>query len=511
MCDVAETLSPANVSTLVEEYRSLFTERKTKDNIKVETLSQMTAFLKTTSANVDRIDNLDGLITDLLGFYISSNEKLLANSRDTLLALVNRMKKETYPRFVTVLRKALEDLESNLPETPEEAHVLPGFLQPHGLDPLMPLLLQSLLTVAAAPDSSDILDDDDDDSSSTMLNPQVIREQAASGLGDIIRMTTEEALKPYFVAMIGPLIRVVGDRFASSVKSAILRTLCLLMKKGSSKVKAFLPQLQMQFVKSLRDPSKIVRQLAVEALGVHVTYGARIDQMLTELINSYETGDLETKETMLAAIGTVMSNTINAPSRAMLDRIPRIAMEGMKSADDTQLNHAASAIAFMIKFLGTETAVAFASANPLFQVGAVKTSFVRRGRSHMIGLLAVNAEPIARNLADMEFAVLKEDMAYTPDSNMRNTALWAFGRLAGLEGLKAPEECYILLGAALKDNNVDVCMASMKALRHIMKANTTLVSQHAELFRTNMEARSTAAPQFVKLAIVATMPYVKNL
>jgi len=183
----------------------------------------------------------------------------------------------------------------------------------------------------------------------------------------------------------------------------------------------------------------------------------------------------------------------------------------MKSGDDAQRNHAASALAFMIKFLGPDAAAEFAAGSPLFQVGAVKTSFVRRGRDHMIGLLAVNAEPVARSLVDLEFGVLKEDMAYTPDSGMRNTAIWAFGRLAGLEGVKAPEDMYILLGAALKDNNVDVCMASMKALRHIMKANTTLVAQHAELFRSNMEARGTAAPQYVKLSIAATMPYVKNL
>jgi hypothetical protein len=75
------------------------------------------------------------------------------------------------------------------------------------------------------------------------------REAAASGLGDIIALTSAAALKPFVIQITGPLIRVVADRFAWQVKVAILETLESLIGKVGAQLKAFLPQLQTTFVK----------------------------------------------------------------------------------------------------------------------------------------------------------------------------------------------------------------------------------------------------------------------
>ena len=72
-------------------------------------------------------------------------------------------------------------------------------------------------------------------------------------------MTDPAALKPYLIKTTGPLIRVVGDRFPSGVKAAILQTLCILLERGGASLKAFVPQLQTTFVKNLNDPMKQVR------------------------------------------------------------------------------------------------------------------------------------------------------------------------------------------------------------------------------------------------------------
>ncbi|KAH8086245.1 protein kinase regulator [Aureococcus anophagefferens] len=70
------------------------------------------------------------------------------------------------------------------------------------------------------------------------------RESAALGLGELVDLSSEAALKPLAIKVAGPLIRVVGDRFAAPVKAAILGALSALLRRGPLLVKAFVPQLQ---------------------------------------------------------------------------------------------------------------------------------------------------------------------------------------------------------------------------------------------------------------------------
>ena len=122
--------------------------------------------------------------------------------------------------------------------------LLPIFSLPKALDPFITLFLHGLLN-----------------------GSQGIREASADGLSDVLAATDSASLKPYLIKTTGPLIRVLGDRFPSDVKAAILRTLSILLEKGGAGLKAFAPQLQTTFVKSLSDPSKQVRSRAVRALG----------------------------------------------------------------------------------------------------------------------------------------------------------------------------------------------------------------------------------------------------
>lgn len=40
-----------------------------------------------------------------------------------------------------------------------------------------------------------------------------VKEQAAQGLGEVIKLTSPEALQPSVVHITGPLIRILGDRY----------------------------------------------------------------------------------------------------------------------------------------------------------------------------------------------------------------------------------------------------------------------------------------------------------
>ena len=125
-----------------------------------------------------------------------------------------------------------------------------------------------------------------------------LREIAAEGLGELVEVTSQEALRPFTVQITGvhggsrlktlcadtvhlwpptmsetkglsqvadsqgtrlaphcagPLIRIIGDRFAWQVKAAILHTLGLLIGKAGPGLKPFVPQLQTTFLKCLSD------------------------------------------------------------------------------------------------------------------------------------------------------------------------------------------------------------------------------------------------------------------
>lgn len=144
------------------------------------------------------------------------------------------------------------------------------------------------------------------------------KEEAAKALGGVIKLTSPEALRPSVVNITGPLIRILGDRFAWTVKTALLETLTLLLAKvwwktkwptvplqswskflseGSNlctafllqvgiALKPFLPQLQTTFLKALQDSSRAVRLRAAEALGQLVSIHAKVDPLFTEQLSA---------------------------------------------------------------------------------------------------------------------------------------------------------------------------------------------------------------------------------
>ena len=77
---------------------------------------------------------------------------------------------------------------------------LPLFRLPKSLEPFLPIYIHCLMNGSTE-----------------------TREIAADGLGELISMSDTIQLKPYLIKTTGPLIRVVGDRYPSNVKFAILQ------------------------------------------------------------------------------------------------------------------------------------------------------------------------------------------------------------------------------------------------------------------------------------------------
>ena len=84
------------------------------------------------------------------------------------------------------------------------------FVSSQGITPLLPIFREGILNGV----------------------PEV-KQDAAEGLGEAIKLTSAAALKPSVVNITGPLIRILGDRFSWNVKVAVLKTLGLLLDKVS--------------------------------------------------------------------------------------------------------------------------------------------------------------------------------------------------------------------------------------------------------------------------------------
>ncbi|KAH8055583.1 protein kinase regulator [Aureococcus anophagefferens] len=141
------------------------------------------------------------------------------------------------------------------------------------------------------------------------------RESAALGLGELVDLSSEAALKPLAIKVAGPLIRVVGDRFAAPVKAAILGALSALLRRGPLLVKAFVPQLQATFSKALRDPSRDVRARATAALGLLAPLSTRLDALVADLAQSAGADDAPevVVAALLGALVVVFANLAPGP------------------------------------------------------------------------------------------------------------------------------------------------------------------------------------------------------
>merc|ERR1712241_316517 len=177
-------------------------------------------------------------------------------------------------------RFALADLKS-------DSELLPGFCLPKGISPLLPIFRESILN--GAPE---------------------LKESASQGLGEVIRVTSVDALKPSVVHITGPLIRILGDRFSHNVKTAVLDTLAILLAKASAMLKPFLPQLQTTFLKALNDPHRTVRLKAGFALSHLINIHTRPDPLYNELHGGIKNSeDCGVRDTYLQAMrGCVASS-----------------------------------------------------------------------------------------------------------------------------------------------------------------------------------------------------------
>ncbi|BGP36319.1 translational activator of GCN4 [Rhodotorula kratochvilovae] len=272
------------------------------------------------ATEADFSDYVVDFVRQLVSLFDDRASDVVFAAWTALDALVKTISKEDMEPLVVPLRRTIESV--GVPGTPVD-----GFSRPNGLKPILPILLQGLLAGTAEQ-----------------------REQAAYGLGDLVERTSPEAFKAYCIQTVGPLIRVIGDRFPAPVKSAILSTLTILLTCVSAFVKPFFPQLQRTFVKSLVDTSSLsVRNRGVAALGALMQHQPRVDPLVTELVNlvASEEGDVRDSVVngLAATVASGGKNMGEASVSAVVDIISEAFAESPKESYATAIARLVAATA----------------------------------------------------------------------------------------------------------------------------------------------------------------------
>jgi len=276
-------------------------------------------------SDVDLAEYQHTLLTMAISMLGAQSQPVLRAGHAALDTLVKGCAKERYPLLVPKMREQVAVVADEhraaclAAGAPRGAPcLLPGLCLPKGLGPLQAVYLQGLMT--GTPD---------------------LREAAAEALGEAIELTSAEALKPFVIQITGPLIRIVGDRFAAPVKAAILGTLALLISKGQALLKPFVPQLQTTCVKSLQDGTKLVRMRAAAALMRLASLSTRVEPLLNDLHNQLLGAEPGVQHALLCAIGGVLRTMTKPVGEAVLASLKASAC-GLLCGDEPELCDAAA-------------------------------------------------------------------------------------------------------------------------------------------------------------------------
>ncbi|KAI3427088.1 hypothetical protein D9Q98_007027 [Chlorella vulgaris] len=423
------------------------------------------------SSRLDFQEHVAALITALVPLLTVEDPDTLAACWEALGAVTGSVPKEMQPSFVRCLKDAVVSARDREKRQRTKAGrstrelLVPGFCLPKALSPVLPIYLQGVLQGSSAE----------------------LRELAAEGLGELVEVTGQEALKPFVVQITGPLIRIIGDRFPWQIKAAILHTLGLLISKAGAGLKPFVPQLQTTFVKCLSDPQREVRQRAAHNLGDLARLSMRVDQLVSDLSTGARTAEPAIQEAYLRALHGALLSSGDRLSPETISKVGA-ALKAVTSAageDEDLRSAAAGAAGAFAKHCSPAELVAVLEAGPL-GVGSGKLA-ERIGSAQTAAAVARHAAARLEEqglLPRFVEAVIKA--ARDPSPNVKAAAARAIGRLllaqiAEAEG-GAPQSLPPLLSSVVAllgmDQDSEVQRTMMSVLRRVAVAAPQALTPH---------------------------------
>ncbi|EFJ05799.1 hypothetical protein SELMODRAFT_162851 [Selaginella moellendorffii] len=404
------------------------------------------------NTKLDLSDELPNILTTLVVMLTDVNDNTVKAVWEALASVTATISKENQPSYVKVLRDAVSTARDKERRKRKGGPVvIPGFCLPKGLQPVLPILLQGLMSGSAD-----------------------LREQAAEGIGELVTVTSEAAVKPFVVPITGPLIRIIGDRFTWQVKGAILGTLGIIISKGGIALKPFLPQLQTTFMKCLQDNTRIVRSRAAASLGKLSILSTRVDPLVGDLVTGLQSAEGGVKGAMLVALKGVVRHAGKSLSSAVLDRLTVLLQDLLATEEEEHRILAGKTFGLVSQFVVDDSFSAL-----LHAVLVPGTSWTSRHGMTLALASIIRYSPsrlcASPSLHSASLNTLKTRVK-DDKASVRECCTRAFGRLVAYElqsrpsdALKSLSDVLPVLVGLLNDDASDVRRASLSSIKIIAK------------------------------------------
>eukprot|EP01023_Acetabularia_acetabulum_P040262 TRINITY_DN3900_c2_g1_i2.p1 TRINITY_DN3900_c2_g1~~TRINITY_DN3900_c2_g1_i2.p1 ORF type:complete len:384 (-),score=75.33 TRINITY_DN3900_c2_g1_i2:315-1466(-) len=305
----------------------------------------------------------------------------------------------------------------------------------------------------------------------------------------MVRYTDRPVLEGFVNSITGPLIRIIGDKFPSQIKAAILSTLGLVVQRGGKKTKPFVPQLQTMFIKCLIDPAEEVRERAANNLGElgSMILKTRVDGIGKDLVtNATNSKDPQIQVAYLRALAAFILSTGERLSEDSLQHIGDCLAQVLENSVGDDSEDVRTAVSYATGVYCTvcgEEQLSNILQNGPLSLNSQQDKDERYANAMILTTIAKVAP--ARLDNDMQ-QVVKTVTAMQKDtqSEIRIAACRACGRLIQ-HGLNTGDSKYItnlipILVALLgQDQGSDVVLEAMKALRTL--EGSALVAWYVQL------------------------------
>ncbi|SSD58452.1 related to Translational activator GCN1 [Saccharomycodes ludwigii] len=373
-------------------------------NKRVVILERLPNFFNST--HLDYGIYIQELVTQLILLLDDDDARIVKGAFESLTALVKNQNK-------TILETLVAPAAQALRLTGNKGEELAAFKLPRGPNCVLPIFLHGL-----------------------MYGSSDQRESSALAIADIVSKTPATNLKPFVTIITGPLIRVVGERFNSDIKAAILYALNILFGKIPQFLRPFIPQLQRTFVKSLSDAgNETLRLRAAKALGTLIEYQPKVDPLVVELVSgAKQATDPGVKAAMLKAIMEVVTKAGKKLNQTSKNNIIELVEEEILSADDKLAIAYARLIGALSEILTTDEAIRILNEKVLETGNEVDSE------SRKFGILTLNAflRDAPQHIFDMKDQII-EYLISASDSKVpyiSDNGLVAIGKIMLLENEK---------------------------------------------------------------------------
>lgn len=411
------------------------------------------------------VDEAPNMISTLIILLSDTDSQTVSVAWEALSRVISSIPKEVLPSYIKLVRDAVSTSRDKERRKKKGGPVLiPGLCLPKALQPVLPIFLQGLISGSAE-----------------------LREQAALGLGELIEVTSEKALREFVIPITGPLIRIIGDRFPWQVKSAILSTLSIIIRKGGMALKPFIPQLQTTFIKCLQDNTRTVRSSAALALGKLSALSTRVDPLVGDLLSGLQTPDVGVREAILTALKGVVKHAGQSLGTVVRIRIYTLLMDLIHSEDE-QLRISSSSIFGRFSLYLEDIQISevlkdlpSSALSPIWAArhGSILTiSAILRHNPVVIcssSFLATVINCLKNGLKDEKFPV-------------RESSIRAFGRLLLHQVQSDPcnssahSETLAYIVLAMQDDSSEARRRALSSLKAVAKANPSAIAIHASIF-----------------------------